>query len=157
YTCHKPKVTKKPERTCENMACHARDNKHKDRFVKEFPSCGSCHDAVRWKPDSVFAHDTQTKFKLTGKHALATCRACHRGKEPWQFERFAPAIQCMQCHKHENVHERKFTNAQCLGCHRMSGVKQAKGSAESRFHGPKSTFPLDGGHVSVPCIDCHPK
>jgi len=162
YSCHKPRVTKKPDRACEGSMCHAQDNKHRDRFVKEFPSCGTCHDAERWRPDTTFDHDAQTKFKLTGAHAEAGCRACHRGKDPAQFERFPvsmvfPKIQCMSCHQHTTVHDKRFTNDQCLSCHKMPGTRTSKQSAESKFHGPRSKFPLDGGHVGVPCIKCHPK
>jgi hypothetical protein len=163
YDCHKAGQKKKPDKACE--ICHAKDNKHKERFVKEFPSCGTCHDAVRWKPNDIFDHDHLTKFKLTGKHAEASCRACHRGnpKDPSDFERFPVAIvtskpmQCMACHKHKDVHEHKFTNQQCLNCHKMPGTRTSKETAENKFHGPKSTFPLDGGHTGVPCIKCHPK
>jgi hypothetical protein len=157
YTCHKARVTAKPERTCESAMCHARDNKHQERF-KAFPSCATCHNTVRWKPDNVFAHNTLTKFKLTGKHAVATCRNCHRGETPNVFEKFAPRIQCMECHKHKDVHDHQFTSAQCANCHKP-GVRNAgvKSELVDEVHGPKSRFPLDGGHVNVACVKCHPK
>ena len=162
YTCHRPHITRKPERACEAAGCHAQDNKHRDRFVREFPSCATCHDTLRWKPDMIFDHDVETKFSLTGKHADATCRACHRGAKPDQFERFPvaivlPTVLCMSCHKHETVHAKRFTNAQCLNCHKMPGTRRSAATAEARFHGPKARFPLDGGHVGVACIKCHPK
>jgi hypothetical protein len=154
YTCHAPRVSLKPSRACET--CHAREDHHKGRFAK-FPMCATCHDQLRWKPVTAFNHDARTHFRLTGKHADATCRACHRGRDPSQFERFAAGIQCMQCHRHETAHAGKFTNDQCLGCHKMAGSRGAKASAQGRFHGPDSSFPLDGGHVGVACIRCHPK
>jgi len=97
----------KPNRTCEQ--CHAKDNKHGDRF-KAFgspPRCETCHPSggPKWTPNN-FNHATHTKFKLEFKHAEVTCRACHRGASPSEFERFAfnPNKDCKSCHAHAKVH-----------------------------------------------------
>ena len=36
--------------------------------------------AANWPTDLKFEHGAHTKFPLTGAHANADCRACHRGK-----------------------------------------------------------------------------
>ncbi len=84
YDCHTKALGEgKPTGACE--VCHAKDNKHEDRF-KEFgdpPRCGTCHPSggPKFTP-SVFNHGGRTRFKLEGKHLQIACRACHRGKDP---------------------------------------------------------------------------
>jgi hypothetical protein len=156
YTCHTDKLAKrKPDRSCQ--VCHADDNKHKDRF-KEFgspPECSVCHPSSSWKPE-VFNHNKRTDFALTGKHAQAACRDCHRGKNPSDFERFDPKkIGCMGCHKHKNVHDREFTDKDCLGCHKGAGRIDLTAKSVDIYHGPKSRFPLVKEHKDVGCAQCH--
>lgn len=156
YSCHPKNVKTKPSPACEG--CHARDSKHKDRFnaFGNPPKCGTCHPSSIWKP-TLFNHDRNTKFKLTGKHAFAQCRDCHRGKDPSDWERFdAKTIGCMGCHKHANVHEKQYKDAQCLTCHKMAGSMEDAGGAKDAFHGPGSKFPLTEAHNKVPCAKCHP-
>ncbi|HKE17147.1 MAG TPA: hypothetical protein VKB80_19875 [Kofleriaceae bacterium] len=154
--CHPKDVVRVPRRECEG--CHARDSRHGERFA-EFgrpPACKTCHPgATRWKP-AAFDHQKQTAFALTGKHARVACRACHRGSRPDVFERFdAKTVGCRGCHSHENVHDRKFSDAECLSCHRASGVMRANQDARERFHGPRSRFPLALAHARVACDGCH--
>jgi hypothetical protein len=151
YGCHKKNQEKKPERVC--TACH--EDVHKARF-KELPSCETCHSTVDWSKTSRFDHKDKANWALTGKHAVVLCRKCHRGESPAAFEKFQPKTPCMGCHAHTNVHKKQFRNDQCLSCHKMPGVKQSKEAAVDKFHGPASSFPLDGGHRGVACVKCHP-
>jgi len=162
YDCHTKKLgERKPDRACEE--CHADDNKHGDRF-KEFgkplPKCASCHPSSDWKP-SVFNHDKNTRFELTGRHAEVGCRSCHRGKGPDDFERFnAARVGCMGCHQHKNVHEddpSRQDDKRCLDCHSDAGEVEMKKEAVKIYHGPKSRFPLVKAHKFVKCVQCHPK
>jgi hypothetical protein len=158
----------KPVGACET--CHAKDSHHGDRF-KEFggtpPSCSTCHPTTSWKP-TAFNHATRTGFTLNAKHGQVACRACHRGKSPSDFENLtalvkgkgkSAQIDCMGCHQHKNVHERKWNNGQCYGssnCHVASGdVRTNTTSMEKLYHGPNSEFPLVKGHKGVPCASCH--
>ncbi|MBK9070404.1 MAG: hypothetical protein IPL79_05305 [Myxococcales bacterium] len=156
YGCHtKPMGTKTPPRACE--ACHADDNKHGDRF-KAFgspPSCGTCHPSSSWRP-TMFNHDRQTSFKLTGAHATASCRDCHRGKNPSQFERFdAKKVGCMGCHQHKAAHNNEYPDSKCLSCHKTAGKINFDPSTVDKYHGPKARFPLTKGHNGVQCSQCH--
>lgn len=62
-------------------------------------------------------------WQLTGAHAQITCRMCHRGTIPADFERFADGTKCMSCHDHAKVHadadhpNGKFRDADCTKCH----------------------------------------
>jgi nitrate/TMAO reductase-like tetraheme cytochrome c subunit len=61
---------------------------------------------------------------------------------------------CIDCHKDE--HEGQFSNApwnnRCEKCHNGSTFKIT--SFTLAMH-QKSNFRLDGGHIAVPCLECH--
>lgn len=168
YDCHTKQLGEsKPNGSCE--VCHAKDNKHGDRFAafgKPQPKCNVCHPTTGWKPNA-FNHASRTQFPLKFKHAEQTCRNCHRGKGPTDFERFAfdPNTQCMSCHAHAKVHadadnpNGKYKNDQCLKCHLNPGdptIRQGKDNKiVADVHGIAGTFPLVKEHKPVPCADCH--
>jgi hypothetical protein len=162
YDCHTKQLgMQKPIAACEQ--CHAKDNKHADRFnaFGDPPKCGTCHPTTAWKA-KIFNHGKHTKFELTFKHASISCRACHRGKSPSDFENFNGQTGCKECHQHRTVHSDKdhpngkYTTSQCLQCHRAGGDLEVKyDQIVSVYHGPKSNFPLVKEHKNVPCEDCH--
>jgi hypothetical protein len=124
-TCHTPALgAKKPAAGCE--MCHAAISPHGTRFaVFGKPArCGVCHTPTpspRWRPNG-FDHGKQTKFPLVAKHAELTCRACHRGKGPTDFEKLDASKGCLGCHAHVNVHDKKYANSECLKCHTPAGA-----------------------------------
>ncbi|MBI5021680.1 MAG: cytochrome C [Ignavibacteriales bacterium] len=83
---------------CES--CHA--DAHAGQFIDSGKTdCFKCHTAEGWKLP-IFNHETQSKFKLTGKHLSVTCSSCHKtvkdGKV--QFIRFKPLeTSCESCHQ----------------------------------------------------------
>ena len=81
---------RKPERRCD--ACHK--DVHQARFskVSNGNDCAVCHTAVNWPTDLQFDHNARTKFPLTGAHANADCRACHRGKGDADWENVSSLI-----------------------------------------------------------------
>ncbi len=157
YECHTKAVGEaKPSGACEQ--CHAKDNKHGNRFSEfgEPSKCGVCHPSVNWKP-SAFNHTKNGNFALSGKHAQVNCRACHRGKGPAEFEKLGPKEECMGCHQHKVVHDKKFKNGQCLECHFKPGTIEVKREDMVKvYHGPRSNFPLLKAHKTVACAECHP-
>jgi len=156
YDCHTKALGEaKPEDNCET--CHAKDNRHGTRFSAfgNPPRCNTCHPTTSWK-SKIFNHAKQTGFALTGDHAKVACRSCHRGKGPSDFEKLGAGADCMGCHEHANVHEKKWKNKQCLDCHLKPGiVKVNEKKLEEVYHGPNSNFPLVKEHDGVPCSDCH--
>jgi len=166
YDCHTKSLgERKPAKTCESSGCHAKDNKHGDRF-NAFggtpPACTTCHlsSVADWKKSAVaFNHDKRTKFELTGRHDEVECRACHRGKAADDWERFdAKTVGCRGCHQHKNVHPKeKFTDKECLGCHKGAGRIELSAKSVDVYHGPRSRFPLVKAHKYVKCAQCHPK
>ncbi len=165
YDCHtKARGERKPDKTCESSGCHAADNKHGDRFAAfggTPPACATCHvSGAPWKKGATaFAHARRTKFKLTGRHDEVSCRACHRGSRPDDFERFDPAkVGCRGCHQHKNVHPKeKFADSECLRCHKGAGRVELTEKSVEVYHGPRSRFPLVKAHKYVKCAQCHPK
>ncbi len=164
YDCHTQALGEsKPNGACE--VCHAKDSHHKDRF-SEFgspPKCGTCHSANSFKRPNAFNHSKNTKFPLQSKHAEITCRECHRGSSPSDFEKF-PTTLCMDCHQHATVHaddahpKGKYKNSECLTCHVNAGsLGQKKGPNKfvDKAHAANGTFPLTKGHKGVACLDCH--
>jgi hypothetical protein len=173
-SCHKKDDRKPPERAC--VACHP--DKHEGRFAAfkgpgtgAAPDCNTCHTANVWKPENKFDHGARTRFRLTGAHAGADCRECHRGKKPTEWEHLeqlivkvpnskAFTIDCMGCHRHENAHQKQYKNDQCLDCHKTPGTTQIKTGAGNPVvndaHGPRGKFPLTEGHKGVDCTKCHP-
>ncbi len=152
-TCHTKALGKaKPAPGCES--CHAKDNKHATRF-QAFPACATCHSQKQWKGSFQFNHQAKAGFDLTGKHAAAKCRDCHRGKTPSEFEKFEIKNGCMSCHRHKTAHGGKFKNDQCLTCHEEAGNKKMRSDSLETFHGEGSKFPLRGGHGNVQCQMCH--
>jgi hypothetical protein len=164
YSCHPKDQTVKPSLRCDSAGCH--QDAHNKRFFKVSGGndCGVCHSAINFATDLQFNHGTRTRFVLTGAHANADCRACHRGKNPTEWENFQPLVTkkgreqqvaCMGCHTHENVHQKQYTNDRCLECHKLAGVIETKPRAINEFHGPTSKFPLTEGHKGVACDKCH--
>jgi hypothetical protein len=154
-SCHTKSLgKKKPPPGCES--CHAKDSKHGTRFAK-FPTCATCHQQRAWKTGLVFNHARDASWPLTGKHGAATCRTCHRGSTPADYERFDIKNGCMSCHRHKTAHGGKFTNSECTPqCHKEAGSKELnKDEAVSRFHGEQSKFPLHDGHANIDCKMCH--
>jgi Cytochrome c7 and related cytochrome c len=181
YKCHtKTLGERKPDKRCAN--CHADDNPHRDRFAqfgRPVPACETCHPESSYKPTR-FNHGARTKFPLQGKHGVIACRECHRGKEPYQWERFEKTTnhgqRCMSCHEHKNVHNNEFTDQPkskavykrsatggrelvqtCLECHFTSGTTRMTKEGSDRIHGPRGRWPLTGEHarIATQCEKCH--
>jgi len=158
----------KPSRACEQ--CHAKDSHHGDRFSAfgSPPKCETCHPSggPKFTPSN-FNHAARTRFDLKFKHAEQSCRACHRGKGPADFEKFAfdPNKDCKSCHAHAKVHsddqhpDGKYKSSQCLQCHTNGGDPQMRTGKDNKLltdvHGNSGTFPLIKKHKDVPCADCH--
>ena len=124
------------------VACHRKDDKHKGRYGKK---CETCHTAKDWKKIE-FDHDTQTKFKLLGKHDSVKCISCH--KKPL-FSKEKTPTTCIACHRKDDVHKGGLGD-KCATCHSEEKWKAAK------FNHDKDTkFPLSGKHVTTKCDACH--
>jgi hypothetical protein len=146
--CHLPEgpgaVYKSGKLVCS--ACH--DDKHGGQFASApyQNRCDQCHTVAGWKPDtfSVDRH-ARTQFPLTGKHAAVTCRDCHKPLgDSRQFHLAERA--CSGCHTDPHG-----TRSTCENCHTTERWKTTK-----TFDHSTTKFRLDGGHLKVACVQCHP-
>ncbi|MGE0362575.1 MAG: cytochrome c3 family protein [Vicinamibacterales bacterium] len=134
--------------TC--AACHA--DPHRGAFRQD---CKSCHDEQSFTK-APFDHTT-TAFPLTGKHAPATCVACHknlarvaqrtgRPTRPATVEFGGLRSACASCH--DDVHAADL-GAACETCH--STERFAVTTYGHRRDGPF----FAGAHAPATCEACH--
>lgn len=141
--CHKSNQYKDTPRAC--VSCHKKEDDaskgHKGFFGEK---CDSCHGVKAWKP-SHFDHEQDTKYALRGKHATATCLACHK-TPPYKTK---SSQECYACHSKDDKHKDTL-GRDCVSCHSEKSWKEP-----ARFDHDKSSFPLLGKHSSVECKSCH--
>src|SRR5581483_2105125 len=152
--CHKGGDFKKALAFQKCMDCHA--DEHGGQFVKRADAgeCASCHSVDGFKPAKFgVTEHAATAYPLEGKHATLQCAQCHipKGKDTLYKIKFA---QCLYCHKDE--HQGQFAKApylnHCEHCHTLNGYRPS--TCTSAQH-KDARFVLTGGHVAVPCGDCH--
>lgn len=104
--CHRETASQPPglrkyaklAKECES--CH--EDRHRSQFASAGKTdCARCHSAAGWRP-SVFDHETQSAFRLTGAHARVRCAECHRIETAGGtgFTRYKPlSAACESCHR----------------------------------------------------------
>jgi hypothetical protein len=105
--CHLTASFKDVKSTCP--ACHEKDDEHKGRLG---PECAGCHNPNGWQ-FWLFDHDTQTDYKLEGKHAKLNCHACHTSRVKKEIK--LPK-ECTACHQRDDIHAGGF-GPRCEHCH----------------------------------------
>jgi Cytochrome c7 and related cytochrome c len=153
--CHAGGDFKKPLVFQKCMDCHKPDP-HNGQFAKrpDGGECASCHNVKGWKPSTFTVKEhASSAYPLQGGHARLECAQCHipKGKDTLfkvKFER------CTDCHA--DKHAAQFADAPyfnaCDRCHNLEGYKP---STYSLAKHKQTHFVLTGGHVAVPCADCH--
>ena len=140
--------------SCAN--CHS--DPHKGKFRQQ---CSTCHttDDFHVVAQREFDH-SETKFPLRGKHANLKCTTCHAssthtrnasGEFGFHITRFHA---CMDCHTdaHAGQFARRKDHGKCESCHTEEGFLNVTFSIDQHR---QTRFPLDGGHLAVPCASCH--
>jgi hypothetical protein len=138
--CHKGTLYKDKTPT-DCYACHKKDDIHRSNFGVK---CDKCHAEERWKTIS-FDHDRDTKYPLLGKHRIATCESCHKGR---LYQDKTPT-DCYACHNKDDVHRRRL-GTECQDCHSLRDWKLWDFN-----HDTRTRFKLDGGHKGLDCYACH--
>ena len=136
--CHKDlRSMRKTPLDC--YSCHKKDDKHEGQ---EGMKCESCHNDRSWK-DTRFDHG-QSRFPLTGKHVVTSCKKCH------ETARYKDAPRdCYGCHRKDDKHKLKF-GVKCESCHNTRSW-----DLWSYDHNARTSFRLDGAHRKVACETCH--
>ena len=153
--CHAGGDFKKPVAFATCVDCHKQDP-HNGQFAKRpgGAECAGCHTVEGFKPSTFTAKEhSASAYPLEGKHFAVDCAKCHipKGKDTVFKVKFA---RCTDCHKDE--HEGQFAGAPylnaCERCHTLQGYKP---STFTLARHKETHFVLTGGHVAIPCGDCH--
>jgi len=152
--CHQGGDFKKPLPFQKCMDCH--EDAHNGQFTKrpDGGECASCHNVQGWKP-SLFTvkEHASTAYPLQSGHARLECAQCHvpKGKDTLFKLKFEACTNC-----HTDRHAGQFAAAPyfnaCDRCHNLEGYKPSTFSLAKHR---ETHFVLTGGHVAVPCTDCH--
>lgn len=136
--CHRDLRSFRPTAT-DCAACHRKDDKHERQLGER---CESCHGTKNWRvPDYDHA---KARFALEGSHVKVACKSCHA------TPRFRDAPRdCYGCHRKDDKHQLRF-GEKCESCHGVQDWKRW-----DYDHAQRARYPLDAGHVKVPCEDCH--
>ena len=140
-SCHTPEkglLYQKTKLDQQCVACHVKDDKHKNQLGNQ---CASCHNEKRWQ-DAPYDHN-KSHFPLTGSHMKTDCKKCH------QTPAFHDApSSCNGCHAKDDVHKHSF-GVKCESCHYTGTWKSWD------FDHSTTLFKLDGAHQTTACSDCH--
>jgi hypothetical protein len=169
--CHGVRRADSMDAQC--LACHGEIAWQIERRLglhgrDELDACARCHpdhagadfELIHWEEGSPekFDHD-RTGWPLSGRHASAACRACH--KQGFQVGEVVERIKradrdrswlglvrdCTACHadRHDGT-----LGADCARCHSDRVWKPA-----GNFDHARSDYPLTGKHAAVSCERCH--
>jgi hypothetical protein len=153
--CHRTAEFKKPLAHQKCADCHTPDP-HGGQFAKRADGgdCAACHTVEGFKPAKFTVKEhAATVYPLEGKHAAVACAKCHlpAGRATNYKVKFALCTDC-----HADAHKNEFAAApygnRCENCHT---VQTYRPSTFNIARHQKSRFGLSGGHLAVPCMECH--
>ena len=113
---------------------------HLENFGTE---CTLCHDGV----DRMHDFDHNRIFLLDGRHAEATCAACHQPNLAVPPKFIGLGSACVNCHTEPVIHAGVF-GLHCESCHTTTAWAPARLTSH--------TFPLNHGEGNGDCATCHP-
>jgi hypothetical protein len=138
--CHPNQKFKNTPTNCAAVGCHAKDDAHRGRLGKK---CESCHLETG---ENIFDHNTQSDYKLTGKHLTVRCSDCHPSVT------FKPRPKdCYgggSCHPEPEVHKGQFGTG-CATCHTTESFTDIVALHDV------GDFQLKGAHDQQTCDRCH--
>ena len=153
--CHRSGDFKAPMPHAQCSDCHQPDP-HNGQFTHrpDGGKCESCHTVQGWSPSTfTVAQHAKTRFPIVFPHQNVPCSGCHApaGKNTRFQLNFA---RCTDCH--EDVHRGQFAAApwlnRCERCHQGATFKTSNYTIDQH---QTTRFPLSGGHLAVPCNECH--
>jgi len=163
--CHLPagKDTLYKVKFDECKVCH--EDAHDKQFTANYKDhCEDCHTVKDFHRSTyTIAKHQKSRFVLTGAHPSVACGDCHKIGLAGRKDKILPFHfddrTCTACH--EDVHKGEFkermaarrangTPLGCEACHNDRTWIEVTG-----FDHSKTKFPLNGGHRTVACGDCH--
>ncbi len=124
------------------VSCHLINDEHKGVFGG---ACSDCHSEKGWE-ETLFDHNSDTDYKLTGKHQDLSCSTCH--SRPVQSIEHSRQ-QCADCHLSDDVHN-GTNGSECESCHGTD-----KWQTVDFDHDIDTQFALRGSHSKLDCATCH--
>jgi hypothetical protein len=146
-SCHQKLVFVKRGSDC--LSCHT--DIHRQELGQ---NCQRCHTLESWLISDMKQKHFETRFPLLGKHALATCDACHTQASIHKYA--GTPLTCVACHKtnYETTsspnHAAAGFNTNCSQCHNVSTL-----SWSGAFDHNLTALPLTGAHRAIACSQCH--
>ena len=150
-SCHPQQSFYDAETNCNS--CHLSDWEssaippHVDAEFDQ--TCEDCHTTVDWLP-SLWNHDTDSEYPLTGAHIGPSCEACHT-VAPYS-EQPSECVDCHQTNYAETLEPNHATSGiptTCEVCHTTENWE-----SEEIDH-TQTAFPLEGAHTEIECMTCH--
>jgi len=142
--------------------CHSDPHGGQLATRKDAGACEACHRVDGFSPSTFSAADHgKLGFPLLDRHAETECRSCHGPRRglPWAGKtpvgtagavfRFAGS-ECRTCHV--DPHDGRLAAAGCASCHDARTFSPSR--VDAAMHASWS-FPLEGAHAAVPCLECH--
>ena len=152
--CHtKPVFTNVGQRCAD---CHT--DVHRGQMGS---NCEQCHTVRGWDIAVQRVKEHQNRFPLLGAHAAVICEECHKQAASGIF--YGLSTNCQSCHTKDwqntsnpphTADPAVFAPANCQSCH--TTFDSWLGASFTGNHAaPPISFPLTGGHATVPCQSCH--
>lgn len=119
--------------------------------------CEECHTVSGFRPAGfAMARHDSTGFPLLGAHRATACDACHRPRASSADSAIdlVPAHDsCVACHEDPHLgHTDKYSaDSGCVSCHDQNSWRSVA------FDHTPTGFLLDGRHLGVDCLACHPR
>jgi len=152
--CHRTADFHSPVAHSRCLDCHREEHGPQFRLRADGSDCASCHAEQRFKPSTfVLAFHQQAAYPLEGRHAQVRCAQCHTPRGA--ATDYHPVHQrCMDCHRDE--HTGQFAQAPWLNrCEQYHNQLGFRPSLYNVAQHREARFPLTGGHLAVPCGQCH--
>jgi hypothetical protein len=118
-------------------------------------NCELCHSQRTWENrQEIFESHSETRFPLTGIHAIVDCEACHYNQNPNEYK--TTPLECVGCHYQDyNTtdnpnHIAAQFSTECESCHLIT----SNSWQQANYQHP-SSFLLRGSHLEVACNNCH--
>ena len=111
--------------------------------------CEDCHTEIDWVP-SLWNHNTDSEYPLTGAHIEPSCEVCHT-VTPYS-EQPSLCVDCHQSNYDESLEPNHVTSGiptTCEVCHTTDNW-----ISEGIDHS-QTAFPLLGAHTDIECLTCH--
>ncbi len=129
-------------------SCH--DDAHRGELGG---ACEDCHTPLGWAQSAAFLRHRETRFPLSGTHAVADCTACHLRSRKEVYA--GTPTECVACHADDARRPGVHLD------HVAAGFRDACDTCHSQYLWQPARirhdlyWPLRGSHTATQCASCH--